>query len=114
VRRSTYRVLLGLGLRIPPAMRTMHVVQNLLRAEQSYKPKPYQGSIVLFYGPGSLEFGSNLGWDGLANQFEHCVIGDEVVENRRDIMNDPLVGITAKELAPYLAGQRGASLRTSQ
>ena len=114
VRRSTYRVLLGLGLRIPPSMRTMHVVQNLFRSEQNYKPKPYQGSMVLFYGPGSVEFGSNLGWDGLANQFEHCVIGDEVVAYRRDIMNDPLVGITAKELAPYLAGQRGASLRTSQ
>ena len=92
----------------------MHVSQHLLRAEQNYKPKPYRGSMVLFYGRGIVEFGSNLGWDGLANQFEHCVIGDAVVAYRRDIMNDPLVGITAKELAPYLNGQRGASLRTSQ
>ena len=110
VRKSTYRVLLGLGLRIPPGMRTMYVVQNLGRAEQSYKPKPYAGSIVLFYGQGSDEYGPNLGWDGLADHFERCVIGDGVVDNRRDIMNDPLVGITARKLAPYLDAQRGALL----
>ena len=109
IRRSTYRFLFALGLHIPPGMRTMYVVRMLGRAEQNYRPKPYSGSIVLFFGPGTLDFGPNLGWDGLAEQFEYCVIGAGVLDSRRDIMNDPLVGITAAKLAPYLNASNGAA-----
>jgi aspartate racemase len=112
VRRIVYRGLLATVRRIPPGMRTMYVAQTLGRAEQDYKPQPYPGPIVLLYGRGSEEeeFGPNLGWDGLADRFEHRLIGNEILDNRRDIMNDPLVGITGKELAPYLNPQHGASL----
>jgi surfactin family lipopeptide synthetase A len=110
VRSYTHRTLLAMGLRIPPGMRTMYVAQMLGRAEQSYKPKPYPGSIVLFHGPGNDDYGPNLGWNGLAASFEHCVIGDDVLNNRRDIMNDPLVGLTATALAPYLNAKSGATL----
>ena len=111
-RSFVYRSLLATVRRIPPGMRTMYVAQTLGRAEQDYKPQPYPGPIVLLYGRGSEEeeFGPNLGWDGLAYRFEHRLIGNEILDNRRDIMNDPLVGITAKELAPYLNAQHGASL----
>ena len=109
VRGCTYRFLFALGLHIPPGMRTMYVVRMLGRAEQNYRPKPYPGSIVLFFGPGTLDFGPNLGWDGLAEQFEYCVIGAGVLDSRRDIMNDPLVGITATKLAPYLKASNGAA-----
>ena len=105
VRKYVYGALLGLGLRIPPGMRTMYLAEMLGRAERNYKPKYFPGSIVLFYGPGTDEFGPNQGWDGLAERFEHCVIGDQVLDSRREIMNDPLVGITAKELAPYLTAR---------
>ncbi len=69
------------------------------RSEQNYKPKRYPGSIVLFYGRGYEEFGPNLGWDGLAERIEHCVIGDDVLAGRREIMNEPLVVITAEGLS---------------
>ena len=106
------RMLLGVGLRVPPAMRTEYVAQTLGRAERTYKPKPYPGSMVLFYGRGSNVYGPDLGWEGLAEAFEHHVIGDEVLDNRRDIMNEPLVGITAQELAPYFdAVSEGPHLR---
>ena len=88
----------------------MYVTQTLGEIETHYRPQPYRGSLVLFYGLGTFDFGPNLGWDGLANQFEHCVIGDGVLDSRRDIMNEPLVGTTARELAPYLAGVSEASL----
>ncbi len=110
VRNFTYRTLLGLGLRIPPGMRTRYVAQTLGRAERSYKPKPYPGSVVLFHGPGSDDYGPDLGWGGLAASFQHRVIGESVLTLRRDILNEPLVGLTAKELAPYLEAN-GALLR---
>lgn len=108
VRRCTQSCLFSLGLRLPPRMRAIYVLETLGQAEQNYKPKPYPGSLVLFYGPGSDEFGPNLGWDGLAEHLEHRVIGDEVLDSRRDIMLDPLVGITARELAPYLDAEKGS------
>jgi len=91
-------------------MRTEYVAQTLKRIEKNYKPKPYPGSIVLFYGRGTNNFGPDLGWEGLAEALEHHVIGDKVMDGRREIMNDPLVGITARELAPYLTAKNGASL----
>jgi len=33
---------------------------------------------------------------------QHCVIGDGNLDSRRDILNEPLVGITAQHLATYL------------
>jgi hypothetical protein len=93
----------ALRMRIPPRMRAIYVLETLGQVEQRYRPKPYNGSVVLFYGSGNVEFGPNLGWDGLAKSFEHCVIGDGTIDSRRDIMNDPLVAITAEKLAPYLS-----------
>jgi amino acid adenylation domain-containing protein len=111
IRKTTYAVLFKFGRRVPPEMRTMYVMEALGAAEKSYQPKPYAGTITLFYGSGTLDFGPNLGWDGLAESFQHCVIGDGDLDSRRDIMNEPLVGITARELAPYLNPKVGALLR---
>jgi amino acid adenylation domain-containing protein len=107
-RKYSYSLLFKFGIRVPPEMRTMYVMQMLTWAEEKYQPKPYSGSLVLFYGQGTLEFGPNLGWDALAEQFEHCVIGDGVLDSRRDIMNEPLVGTTARVLAPYLNRKPGS------
>jgi len=101
-RKLTYAVVFKLGRRIPPRMRTMYVTETLGKAEVKYRPKPFAGAVALFYGLGTLDFGPNLGWDGLAAKFHHHVIGDGKLDSRRDIMNEPLAGITAKELAPYL------------
>ncbi len=101
-RKRLRRILLALGFRIPPAMRTWYVADTLGEAERKYTPKPYSGTIVLFYGAGSDEYGPNLGWDGLAAGFEHRVIGDDAIQSRRDIMNEPLVELTAQKLTPYL------------
>jgi thioesterase domain-containing protein len=102
VRWSPNRIFPALGIRIPPGMRTMYVAQTLGRAERNYRPRPYSDLIVLFYGLGDDEYGPNLGWDGLAATIEHHVIGEDSIQGRRDIMNYPLVGATATELAPYL------------
>lgn len=110
VRKYSYSVLFKLRLRIPPEMRTMYVTEALGRAELQYRPQPYAGQLALFYGLGTLDFGPNLGWDGLAESFQHFVIGDGILDSRRDIMNEPLAGITARQLAPCLQANRGAEL----
>jgi hypothetical protein len=91
-------------------MRTIFATERLGEAERRYHPQPYAGAIALFYGLGTLDFGPNLGWDGLAESFDHRVIEDGVLDRPRDIMNEPSVGITAKQLAPYLTHNRGAML----
>jgi amino acid adenylation domain-containing protein len=109
IRPLSYRITFALGMRIPARMRAIYVLETLGQIERRYRPKFYHGTVVLFYGSGNVEFGPNLGWDGLAASFEHCVIGDGALDSRRDIMNDPLVAITAAKLAPYLSGEAGAS-----
>jgi amino acid adenylation domain-containing protein len=104
------RLVLASGRRLPPALRTMYVIETLEKAEKLYRPKPYAGRLALFHGQEALEFGPNLGWDGLAEGFEHCLIGDGNLDSRRDIMNEPLVGMLAKQLAPYLGEMEGARL----
>jgi amino acid adenylation domain-containing protein len=111
LRKITYSVLFQLGLRIPPDMRMMYVTETLGEAELNYRPKAYGGTVTLFYGLGTLDFGPNLGWDGLAAQFQHHIVGDGELDSRRDIMNEPLVGITAMRLSPYLNQRDGALLR---
>ena len=122
VRRWLQRTFVGAGLRIPRTMRTRYVADTLGEAERNYKPRPYSGTIVLFYGLGSDVNGAlfyllgrqvyspNLGWDGLAEHFDHCVIGETEVRGTRNIMNEPLVTTTAKELARYLNAKRAAPL----
>lgn len=110
-RKIAYQILFKLGLRVPPRMRTIYVTETLGKAERLYWPKPYGGALALFHGLGALDFGPNLGWDGLAKEFQHHVVGDGGLDSRRDIMNEPLVGITAKELASYLNHTDGAVLR---
>ena len=112
-RKYSYRLVFSLGLRVPPEMRTMYVMQMLTWAEEKFQPQPYAGSLVLFYGEGTLDFGANLGWDGLAEDFEQCVIGDGMLDSRRDIMNEPLAGTTAKKLAPYLNGTQWNASRAA-
>ena len=110
IRPLSYRIMFALGLRIPPRMRAIYVLETLGQIEQRYRPKRYNGPIVLFYGSGNTDFGPNLGWDGLAENFEHCAIGDGTNDSRRDIMTEPLVAITGEKLRRYLGGTTENSL----
>ena len=91
-----------LGFSIPQALRTMYVVRKIQAAERAYVPKPYPGKLVLFYGQGLLEYDSFMGWHGLAEAFDKHEIGTGSLRGRRDIMNEPLVGIVAGALQELL------------
>jgi amino acid adenylation domain-containing protein len=104
---AAYRSWLALGWKIPPAMRTLYVARTLLRAEQEYRPKCYEGVLFLFHGA-DYAADPNLGWDGLAAHLEHRIIGDSGQDSRRDLMNEPLVQQTARELEECIALAREA------
>src|SRR2546426_2893564 len=111
VRRNTIRLFLALGLPVPQALRTMYVTRMLSQAEENYAPGRYDGTLILFRGQGLYENDPDMGWDGLADNFENYEIGDGGLLSRRDIMNEPLVGLLAKQLSACLERARdvGAS-----
>jgi hypothetical protein len=96
------RLFLKLGLRVPQTLRTLYVMTMLGRAEKNYAPGRYGGTLTLFRGHGLYENDPNMGWDGLAEGFENYEIGDGGLRSRRDIMNEPLVGLLAKQLSACL------------
>jgi hypothetical protein len=102
VAMRTYRVLFALGLRIPPRMRTMYIARTLFLAEARYAPKPYPGTLVLFFGNDPNNYQPYMGWNGLAEHFETHLIGQTEVASRREIMNEPLVPQLAAELTMCL------------
>jgi len=64
---TAYKIWFRLGFKIPPSMRTLYVWRTLFKAEQSYVPKPYAGTLVLFHGS-DYESDPNLGWDRLTDR----------------------------------------------
>ena len=93
-----YPIWFKFGLRLPARMRTLYVWRTLIRAEKNYVPKPYPGLVVMFHGS-DYQDDPNLGWDGLAEGIEHHIIGNSSQDSRRDLMNEPWVGQTARELS---------------
>jgi thioesterase domain-containing protein len=105
---TAYKIWFRLGQKIPPSMRTLYVWRTLLRAEQLYVPKPYSGKLVLFHGSDYTD-DPNLGWDGLAEGFEHRTVGEGSQDSRRDLMYEPLVAQTARELLDCIQKSATAS-----
>jgi len=97
-----YRIWFRLGLKIPPKMRTLYVWRTLIRAERTYIPKPYPGTIVMFHGS-DYDDDPTLGWGGLAANIEHHIIGHSSQDSRRDLMNEPWVNQTGRELSDRIA-----------
>jgi amino acid adenylation domain-containing protein len=112
-RRSATRVLLGLGRRVPAAWRTVTIAETLTGAEMTYRPQPYAGTLLLFSDPNLLAEDQYLGWKGLAEELKTFAIGDQPVNLRRDILNEPLVGLVAQQLTQCLeaADLRGSEAR---
>ena len=68
--------------------------------------KPYPGTLILFRGRGLYEDDPNMGWEGLAATLENYEIGERRLRSRRDIMNEPLVGLLATQLDGCMAKNR--------
>ena len=98
------RLFLRCGYRVPQKLRTGYVDQMLRQAESSYVPRFYEGTLHLFRGRGLWDENGYMGWEGLAERIENRFIGDGETQLRREIMDEPLVGLLAAELsAGYVA-----------
>jgi amino acid adenylation domain-containing protein len=100
---GTCELFLALGLPILQSLRTMYVVRMINATESNYAPNPYAGTITLFRGRGLYEDDPNMGWEGLAATLENYEIGSGGLRSRRDIMNEPLVGLLAAQLDACMA-----------
>ena len=108
----TCKFLLALGLKVPQAMRTLYVARTLGAVERAYKPLRFAGNLVLFCGGAERDQDPDLGWGGLAQQVEVCEIGSGGRDERREIMNEPLVRQLAQQLMQRLhAATRAPSTR---
>jgi thioesterase domain-containing protein len=100
--QTTCKLFIAAGVPIPATLRTMYVVRMINQAEQRYIPQPYPEIITLFRGKGLYENDLNMGWDQLA-KLQIFELGDGSLRSRRDIMNEPLVSLLAKQLCECLS-----------
>jgi hypothetical protein len=90
------------GGTVPQFLRSDYVDQMLRRAEWKYVPARYDGKLDLFRGGGLWDNDPEMGWDGLASRIEHHTIGQIRTSVRREIMDEPLVGLLAEALTAAL------------
>jgi len=93
------RCFLSAGRAVPGRLRRMYVHRMTGKAEREYTPTFYPGSITLFRGKGLYDDNPDMGWGGLAGHVEAYEIAGGEHHSRRDILNEPIVGGLARQLA---------------
>jgi amino acid adenylation domain-containing protein len=86
----------------PETISRKYVAQSLEILQANYKPKPYEGSMVVFRSPGIFSKDSYLGWKSFVKGEIKTIDIPGAHEWRRDILNEPHVQILAKELENVL------------
>jgi len=88
--------------KVPGSIARRYTAESLYILQCKYKPKPYQGSMVIFRSPGIYDKDAYLGWKyfvkGEIKTFD--IPGEH--KSRRDILNEPFVQSLAKELETFL------------
>ncbi|HTB99683.1 MAG TPA: amino acid adenylation domain-containing protein [Ferruginibacter sp.] len=88
--------------KVPEIISRKYVAQSLEILQSNYKPKPYDGSMVVFRSPGIFSKDSYLGWKSFVKGEIKTIDIPGRHEWRRDILNQPHVQILAKELESVL------------
>jgi hypothetical protein len=107
------RAVLALGGTLPKPWRPAYILAMTERAERRYRPKRYDGKVVVIRGDG-LYRDPALGWSRLAASVDACAIGG-AQRLRRDLIAPGLVPLLAAELGRRLdhADAEAALLRNS-
>ena len=101
IRKLFYKFYISRNLPLPEALGKYYFLETNDDIAKAYKPKPYPGKMIIFRSPGIYP-DPHLGWSGLlTGGIETRDISGEH-RNRREIMNEPFVQRTAKELNYYL------------
>jgi len=91
----------NLGLKSPEAVRKYYFVTSNTDMVKAYKPKPYPARLLFFVLPQSI-LTPHLGWsDFVTGEIKTFNIPGHHAD-RRQIMNEPFVQFTAKELKKHI------------
>jgi hypothetical protein len=88
-------------LKVPGFFARLNVGQSLQLLQSKYKPKPYEGSMIIFRSPGIYK-DRHLGWKNIITGTIKTFDIPGIHETRRDIMNEPHVQILAEGLKNFL------------
>jgi amino acid adenylation domain-containing protein len=88
------------GLKPPNAVRKYYFWTNSYIVA-AYKPKPYPGRMTIFRSPGIYR-DPHLGWSDFVTGEIKTIDIPGLHKDRRQIMNEPFVQITAKELKMHI------------
>lgn len=95
------RMALARSRPIPERTREQFFFGLHAKAERSYRPRPYPGDLMVFYGEGLYE-DPTLGWDGLASQGVRTFAVPGEHDNNRQAMHEPAVRFVAQRVEEHL------------
>jgi aspartate racemase len=96
-----YKYYERLGLKSPAALRKFYFLTANTDMVSAYKPKPYPGRMTIFRSPGIYR-DPHLGWSDFVTGEIKTIDIPGLHKDRRQIMNEPFVEITAKELKIHI------------
>jgi thioesterase domain-containing protein/acyl carrier protein len=108
VDRLRWSMTIALDRPLPEDIREIAFLELAARAERRYKPSPYPGRMVVFYGDGVYEDPA-LGWTGLASSVDTIAVPGPHRGNRT-LMAEPAVDVVAGRLKEILATARTGAL----
>ncbi|MEJ7675696.1 MAG: thioesterase domain-containing protein [Chitinophagaceae bacterium] len=101
IRKFLYNYYISRNKPLPEALGKYYFLETNGAIARAYKPLPYPGRMIIFRSP-LIYPDPYLGWNGfVTGGIETCDIPGKH-RNRREIMNEPFVQHTAKELNNYL------------
>lgn len=92
-----YMCCMKLRLQCPESMRKYYFLATNSGMVKSYKPKPYPGQMTIFRSPGIYR-DPHIGWSNFVVGGIKTFDVPGIHKDRRQIMNEPFVQLTAEEL----------------
>jgi hypothetical protein len=102
IRRFFYRAYISRNRPLPEKLGKYYFLETNVDMVKAYRPQPYAGKMIIIRSP-EVYKDPHLGWAGLVSGgIETCDIPGKHA-NRREILNEPFVQLTAQELTKYLS-----------
>lgn len=104
--KLVYECYIKMGIRCPEQVRKWYFYASNSDMVKAYQPKPYPGELTIFRSPG-IYVDPNLGWSDFVTGKITTVDIPGRHKDRRQIMNEPFVQITAKEISKVIEKKTG-------
>ena len=101
IRKFLYKFYISRNRPLPEFLGKYYFLETNHDIAKAYKPKPYPGSMLIFRSP-EIYLDPTLGWDNFVSGGIETYDISGKHKNRREIMNEPFIQITAQKLNSYL------------